>query len=88
MTDGVKFIFKTLIKVPVYIVAAFGIFNIFAFCFIYFRLLGVSYVVQQTAIENTYPGKLMGSLAESSSLKSLLLPGSKSSSSLASAVMA
>ena len=54
MTDGVKFIFKTLIKVPVYIVAAFGVFNIFAFCFIYFRMLGVSYVVQQTAIENNY----------------------------------
>lgn len=54
MTDGVKFIFKTLLKVPIYIVVAFGIFNIFAFCFIYFRMLGVSYVVQQTAIENNY----------------------------------
>lgn len=63
MTDGVKFIFKTLIKVPVYIVAAFGIFNIFAFCFIYFRLLGVSYVVQQTAIENNYlPKKQVNTL--------------------------
>lgn len=54
MTDGVKFIFKTLIKVPVIIAAAYGIFNIFAFCFIYFKMLGLSYVVMQTAVENNY----------------------------------
>lgn len=54
MSDSVKFIFKTLIKVPIIITAAFGIFNIFAFCFIYFKMLGLSYVVMQTAVENNY----------------------------------
>lgn len=44
----------TLIKVPVYIMVAFFIFNLFAFTFIYFKMLGISYVVQQAAIENNY----------------------------------
>lgn len=65
MEGGVKFIFKTLIKVPVYIYAAFLVFNIFAFCFIYFKMLGFSYLVQQTAVENNYlPREHMVSFAE------------------------
>lgn len=65
MEGGVKFIFKTLIKVPVYIYAAFLVFNIFAFCFIYFKMLGFSYLVQQTAVENNYlPKEHMDSFAE------------------------
>ena len=65
MEGGVKFIFKTLIKVPVYIYAAFLVFNIFAFCFIYFKMLGFSYLVQQTAVENNYlPKEQMDSFAE------------------------
>ena len=54
MSDGVKFIFKTLFKVPLFILISYGIFNAFAFCFIYFKMLGVSYVVMQTAVENNY----------------------------------
>lgn len=54
MSDSVKFIFKTLTKVPIVIMCAYAVFNIFAFFFIYFRMLGVSYVVMQTAVENNY----------------------------------
>lgn len=54
MADNVKFIFMTLIKVPIWIMVAFFVFNLFAFTFIYFKMLGISYVVQQTAIENNY----------------------------------
>lgn len=54
MEDNVKFIFKTLIKVPVIILISYAIFNIFAFSFSYFRLLGFSYVAMQTAVENNY----------------------------------
>lgn len=54
MSDSVKFIFKTLIKVPCIIMVTFFIFNIFAFSFTYFKLLGFSYVVMQTAVENNY----------------------------------
>lgn len=54
MTDEVKFIFKTLIKVPIIIVITYLIFNIFAFAFTYFKLLGFSYVAMQTAVENNY----------------------------------
>lgn len=54
MGDSVKFIFKTLIKVPVIICVSYLIFNIFAFTFSYFRLMGLSYVVLQTAVENNY----------------------------------
>lgn len=54
MADGVKFIFKTLIKVPIIIAVSYGVFNIFAFCFIFFKVLGLSYVIMQTAVENNY----------------------------------
>lgn len=54
MSDSVKFIFMTLIKVPCIIFAAFFIFNIFAFFFIYFKVLGFSYVVMQEVVENNY----------------------------------
>lgn len=54
MSDSVKFIFKTLIKIPVAIMAAYLVFNAFAFGLTYFKLLGFSYVVMQTAAENNY----------------------------------
>lgn len=54
MSDSVKFIFMTLIKVPVIIFVAFFIFNIFAFFFIYFKVLGLSYVVMQEVVANNY----------------------------------
>lgn len=54
MSDNVKFIFKTLLKVPCIILVCYLIFNLFAFTFTYFRLLGLSYVVMQTAVENNY----------------------------------
>jgi hypothetical protein len=54
MSDSVKFIFKTLLKVPIIIFVSFFILNIFAFFFIYFKVLGTSYVVMQVAVENNY----------------------------------
>lgn len=54
MNDSVKFIFKTLIKVPVIILVSYFIFNLFAFTFTYFRLMGLSYVVMQTVVENNF----------------------------------
>lgn len=54
MSDNVKFIFMTLIKVPCIIFVSFFIFNIFAFFFIYFKMLGFSYVVMQEVVENNY----------------------------------
>lgn len=54
MSDGVKFIFKTLIKIPCIICVIYAIFNIFFFSLTYFKMLGVSYAVMQTAIENNY----------------------------------
>lgn len=54
MNSSIKFIFKTLFKVPVYILISYTIFNVFAFSLTYFKLLGFSYVVMQTAVENNY----------------------------------
>lgn len=54
MTDEVKFIFKTLLKVPVIILVCYAILNLFSFFFIYFKALGASYVVMQVAVENNY----------------------------------
>ena len=54
MTDSVKGIFVTLIKIPVIVVIIYLVFNVFAFSYNYFRLLGFSYIVMQTAVENNY----------------------------------
>lgn len=54
MSDDVKFIFQTLIKVPVIIFEIYLVFNVFCFMFIYFKTLGISYVVMQTVVENNY----------------------------------
>ena len=54
MSDSVKFIFKTLIKVPCYIMVAYFVLNMFAFFYNYFRMLGLSYIVMQVAVENNY----------------------------------
>ena len=63
MSGGVRFIFKTLIRVPIIIMAFYLVFNLFAFSLTYFKLLGFSYVVMQTAVENNYlPQQEMDSL--------------------------
>lgn len=54
MNDGVKFIFKTLIKVPFIICVSFFIFNIFAFTVSYFRIVGASNTLQQAIMDNNY----------------------------------
>lgn len=54
MSDGVKFIFKTLIKVPFIICVSFFIFNIFAFTVSYFRIVGASNTLQQAIMDNNY----------------------------------
>jgi hypothetical protein len=54
MSDEVKFIFKTLIKVPVIVFVCYLILNVLLFSFTYFKLLGMSYVVMQTVVENNY----------------------------------
>ena len=57
MEDGVKFIFKTLIKVPIIIVVSYLIFNIFSFTVAYFRLYSVAQMVNSIVMENNYiPG--------------------------------
>ena len=54
MTDSVKFIFKTIIKVPCIIAVTYLIFNIFGFTYTCIRVLGIAQVVQQVAVENNY----------------------------------
>lgn len=47
-------IFKTLIKVPIIIIVCFAIFNVFAFSLTYMKMMGMSYVALQTAMDNNY----------------------------------
>lgn len=54
MSEDVRFIFKTLIKVPIIIFEFYLVFNIFCFMFIYFKTLGIQYVVMQNVVENNY----------------------------------
>lgn len=54
MSDGVKYIFKTLIKIPIIILVSFAVFNVFAFMLSYMKVLGISYAVLQTGMENNY----------------------------------
>lgn len=54
MGDSVKFIFKTLIKVPVIIMISFIVFNIFSWAISYFKLVGASYTIMQVGMENNF----------------------------------
>lgn len=54
MSDDVRSIFKTLIKVPCIIFVSYLVFNIFAFTFTFYKVLGASYIVMQTVVENNY----------------------------------
>lgn len=53
-SNEVKFVFKTLIKVPCIILISYIIFNLFAFVVSYLRLVSLSYVVQETVIQNNF----------------------------------
>lgn len=66
MSDSVKFIFKCLIKTPIYILISYLLANLFLFSMFYFKFLGVSYAVMQTALENNYiPSNEMTGLTKS-----------------------
>ena len=54
MSDSVKMVFKTLIKIPIIIMISYLIANILFFSISYFKILGVSYIVMQTAIKNNF----------------------------------
>lgn len=50
----VKSVFKTLLKVPCYIVIGYLVMNIVMFAAYYIKALGLSYAVMQVAVENNY----------------------------------
>lgn len=50
----VKGVFKTLLKVPCYIVIGYLVMNIVLFLGYYIKALGLSYAVMQVAVENNY----------------------------------
>lgn len=54
MEGGVKFIFKTLIKIPCIIVVCYFFFNLFSFSLTYFKMMGASYAIMQVSMENNY----------------------------------
>lgn len=54
MSDTVKSIFKTIIAVPIIVCIVTFVFNIFAFTTSYFKLLGMSQVIQNVVIQNNY----------------------------------
>lgn len=54
MSDGVKFIFKTLFKVPIFILAAYLILNVLGLVTTYFKVQGVEYGLTNIVTENNY----------------------------------
>jgi len=54
MEGSVKFIFKTLVKVPAIIIVCYIFFNIFSFVLSYFKLVSASYTIMQVGMENNY----------------------------------
>lgn len=54
MADGVKFVFKTLFKVPVIILAAYLIMNVLGIVTTYFKVQGVQYGLENIVVENNY----------------------------------
>lgn len=54
MEDALKFIFKTLIKIPFIIMITYFIANLLLFSLFYFKFTGISYSVMNTAMENNF----------------------------------
>lgn len=54
MSDGVKFVFKTLFKVPCIIIAAYFLLNVFGLVTTYFKVQGVQYGLENIVVENNY----------------------------------
>ena len=54
MSEALRFIFKTLIKIPFIIMFTYFIANIFFFSLFYFKFTGISYSVMNVAMENNY----------------------------------
>ena len=54
MASTVKFIFITLMKVPLLVIAAFFLFNIFAFSISLFQVMTLTNVAKQVAVENNF----------------------------------
>lgn len=54
MSESVRTIFKILIKVPIILAVAFLLLNLFIFVVSYYKVLGLSYIVQQVAVQNNF----------------------------------
>lgn len=54
MSEQVIFIFKTLIKIPVYTLIVYIVFNCFAFGGAYFKMLGASHAIEMMVIEDNF----------------------------------
>ena len=54
MSDALRFIFKTFIKIPFIIMISYFLVNLFLFSLYYFKFTGISYSVMNTAMENNY----------------------------------
>lgn len=54
MSNFVSTVFRVIIKVPIIVIVCYVIYNVFGFGLSYFKMLGLSYVALQTAVENNY----------------------------------
>lgn len=54
MSNFVSTVFRVIIKVPIVVIVCYIVYNIFGFGLSYFKMLGLSYVALQTAVENNY----------------------------------
>jgi len=54
MSDGVKFVFKTLFKVPIIILVAYFFLNIMGLVTTYFKVQGMQYGLENIVTENNY----------------------------------
>lgn len=54
MSDGVKFVFKTLFKVPIFILAAYLLMNVLGIVTTYFKVQGIQYGLENIVTENNY----------------------------------
>lgn len=54
MSDNVWFVFKTLIKIPVYTAIVYIIFNCFMFGGAYFKMLGASHAIEMMVLEDNF----------------------------------
>lgn len=54
MDDGIKYVFKTLVKIPIIVIVCYFFLNLFTFASAYLRMQGASNTIQRVVMDYNY----------------------------------